>query len=154
MLPCEGAKAQSQEGPPRREAPATGVNLAARFGRDYKVGHDPAARTRRQKRDPWMLQLPCRGKGVTIYPHGGDWLAVEVDGRPGLAKQLAAIPGVELWQNGDGEKTFLFPVGRFSEVAAVVQPHRRRRLSPERRAELARRLLAAQTSRRQALQAQ
>ena len=25
---------------------ATCVNLAARFGRDYKVTHDPAARTR------------------------------------------------------------------------------------------------------------
>ena len=168
MLPCEEAKAQSQEVPARRkapgparpaapppaEAPATCVTLAARFGRDYKVTHDPAARTRRQKRDPWLMQLPCRGKGVTIYPHGGSWLAVEVDGRPGLVKKLLAIPGVELRQDGDGEKTFLFPVGRFSEVAAVVQPHRRRRLSPERRAELARRLLAAQTSHRQALQAQ
>ena len=103
--------------------------------------------------DPWLMRLPCRGRGVTVYPFGGDRLAVEVDGRPGLAKKLAGIPGVVLWQDGDGEKTFLFPVGRFSEVAAVVKPHRRRRLSPEWRAELARRLLAAQTSRRQALQA-
>jgi hypothetical protein len=168
MLPCEGAKAQSQEVPRRRkapgparpaapspaEAPATCVNLAARFGRDYKITHDPAARTRSQKRDPWMMQLPCRGEGVTIYPFGGDRLAVEVDGRPGLAKKLAGIPGVVLWQDGDGEKTFLFPVGRFTEVAAVVKPHRRRRLSAEQRAELAARLLAAKTSRRQALQAQ
>ena len=154
MLPCEGAKAQRQKVPPPAEAPATCVNLAARFGRDFKVTHDPAARTRRQKRDPWLMQLPCRGKGVTVYPFGGDRLAVEVDGRPGLVKKLVAIPGVELRQDGDGEKTVLFPVGRFCEVAAVVQPHRRRRLSPERRAELARRLLAAQTSRRQALQAQ
>jgi hypothetical protein len=62
MLSCEGAKAQSQEVPPqRREAPATCVNLAARFGQDYKITHDPAARTRRHKRDPWLMQLPCRG---------------------------------------------------------------------------------------------
>ena len=154
MLPCEGADAQRQKVPPPAEAPATCVNLVARFGRDYKVTHDPAARTRRQKRDPWMMQLPCRGTGVCIYPHGGDKLAVQLDGRPGLTKKVAAIPGVELWQNGDGEKTFLFPVGRFTEVAAVVKPHRRRRLSAEQRAELAARLLAAKTSRRQALQAQ
>ena len=150
MLPCEGAKAQSQKVPPPAEAPATCVNLVARFGRDYKVTHDPAARTRRQKRDPWMMQLPCRGRGVVVYPFGGCRLAVEVDGRPSLVKKLAAIPGVDLWQDGDGEKTFLFPVGRFTEVAAVVKPHRRRRLSAEQRAELAARLLAATTSRRQA----
>ena len=130
---------------------ATCVNLAARFGRDYKITHDPAARTRSQKRDPWLMQLPCRGTGVCIYPHGGDKLAVQLDGRPGLTKKVAALPGVELWQNGDGETTFVFPVGRFAEVAAIVKPHRRRRLSPEGRAELAARLLAANTSRRQAL---
>jgi hypothetical protein len=78
-------------------------------------------------------------------------LAVEVDGRPGLVKKLAAIPGVVLLQDGDEEKTFRFDVANFCRVAEVVRPHRRRRLSPERRADLARRLLAANASRRQAL---
>jgi len=91
---------------------------------------------------------------VTIYPHGGDRLAVEVDGRPGLAKKLAAIPGVELGQDGDGEKTFLFDLGLFDAVAGVVRPHRRRRLSAGQRAELAGRMRAANASRRQALLAQ
>ena len=136
---------------------ATCVNLLEAFGKDYKVTFDPAYESRRVPRrclDPWMLQLPCRGKGVVVYPWGSGWLAVEVDGRPGLVKKLVAIPDVKLRQDGDGEKTFLFPVGRFTEVAAVVKPHRRRRLSAEQRAELAARLLAAKTSRRQALQAQ
>jgi hypothetical protein len=88
-----------------------------------------------------------------IYPFKGSRLAVEVDGRPGLVKKLAAIPGVALWQNGDGEATLLFDVDDFRQVAEVVRPHRRRRLSPEGRAELARRLLAANASRRQALPA-
>ena len=133
---------------------ATCVNLAARFGQDFKIGHDPAARTRSQKRDPWLMHLPCRGTGVCIYPHGGDKLAVQLDGRPGLTKKVAALPGLVLWQDGDGEKTFVFEVGLFDAVAGVVRPHRRRRLSAEQRAELAARLLAAKTSRRQALQAQ
>jgi hypothetical protein len=143
MLPCEGAKAQSQKVPPRREVPATCVNLAARFGQDFKITHDPAARTRPQKRDPWMMQLPCRGKGVTIYPFGGDRLAVEVDGRPGLVKKLVAIPDVELLQDGDGEKTFLFEVALFGPVAAVVRPRKRRRLPEGQRRACLRRLARA-----------
>jgi hypothetical protein len=99
------------------------------------------------------MRLPCRGKGVVVYPWGSGWLAVEVDGRPGLVKKLAAIPGVELWQDGDGEKTFRFDVDNFWRVAAVVKPHRRRCLSPEGRAELAGRMRAANASCRQALPA-
>ena len=135
---------------------ATCINLLEAFGADYQVTFDPAYDPRRVPRrclDPWMMQLPCRGKGVCIYPHGGPHLAVEVDGRPGLVKKLAAIPGVVLLQDGDGEKTFRFDVANFCRVAEVVRPHRRRRLSPEGRAELARRLLATNASRRQGLPA-
>jgi hypothetical protein len=89
------------------------------------------------------MRLPCRGKGVTIYPFGGDRLAVEVDGRPGLVKKLAAIPGVELWQDGDGETTFRFDVARFEAVAAVVRPRKRRRLPEGQRRACARRLARA-----------
>jgi hypothetical protein len=135
---------------------ATCINLLEAFGADYKVTFDPAYDRRRVPRrclDPWMMQLPCRGRGVTIYPFKGSRLAVEVDGRPGLVKKLAAIPGVDLWQDGDGEKTFHFGVDNFCRVAEVVRPHRRRRLNPEGRAELARRLLATNASRRQGLPA-
>jgi hypothetical protein len=130
------------------------VNLFERFGKNYKVTFDPAYDSRHVPRrclDPWMMQLPCRGKGVTVFPFGGDRLAVEVVGRPGLVKKLAAIPGLGVWQDGDREKTFLFNVALFEAVAAVVRPHRRRRLSEGQRAELAGRMRAANTSRREAL---
>jgi hypothetical protein len=82
-----------------------------------------------------MRTLLCV-RGVVIYPAGGDRLAVEVDYHPHVARRLAAIPGVELWQDGDREKTFVFPVELFDVVAAVVQPRKRRRptnLTPEQR---------------------
>jgi hypothetical protein len=116
------------------------------FGEDYKVTFDPAFHSRRVPRrclGPWMLRLPCRGRGVTIYPFGGSRLAVEVDGRPGLVKKLVAIPGVELWQDGDGEKTFVFDVARFEAVAAVVRPRKRRRLPEGQRRACTRRLARA-----------
>jgi hypothetical protein len=66
---------------------------------------------------------------------------------------LAALSGVGLWQEGDGQETFVFDVDDCRRVAEVVRPHRRRRLISEGRALLAGRLLAANASRRQALPA-
>src|SRR6516164_5179299 len=86
---------------------ATCVNLLEAFGEDYKVTFDPAYDRRRVPRrclDPWMMQLPCRGRGVTIYPFGGCRLAVEVDGRPGLVKQLAALPGWACGRSATGRR--------------------------------------------------
>jgi hypothetical protein len=86
-----------------------------------------------------MMQIPCRG-GITIYPHGGDLLALEVDYHPLLTRRLLAIPGVKLYQNGDHEKTFLFPAGVFEQVAEVVRPHRRPQLSEDQRQQARERL--------------
>jgi hypothetical protein len=114
------------------------VNLLDLFGKTYRITFDPAYQHRhvpRAKLDPWAMQIPCQGKGVCIYPQGGEVLAAQVDYRPGVARALAAIPGVALQQDGVREKTFLFPLALFGQVAAVVMPRRRRRLSePVRRA--------------------
>jgi hypothetical protein len=107
------------------------INLRERFGTDYRVSFEPAYDARgkhRRNLDPYMMTLSCRF-GV-IYPHGGDTPAVEVDYHPKVAKLLAALPGVALHQDGDGEKTFLFPVSLFEAVAAIVRPRRRRRPVP------------------------
>ncbi|OAI39805.1 hypothetical protein AYO40_05450 [Planctomycetaceae bacterium SCGC AG-212-D15] len=115
------------------------INLRERYGADFKITTDQSAETRD---DPWMWQTPCL-RGM-IYPHGGDFLAVEVDYRAVTARKLAAIPGVVLHQDGDHEKTFLFPSELFDAVAAVVLPRRKRRLSPEQRSAAIGRLAAFQ----------
>jgi hypothetical protein len=107
-------------------------NLRELFGDRFRIGHDPVAETYAERNDPWMMTIPCRG-GAVIYPRGAHILALEVDYRPHLAKRLAAIPGVVLHQDGDREKTFLFPVALFDRVAKLVHPLRRRRLSPQQR---------------------
>jgi len=109
----------------------TCINLRERFGRRYRTGFDDAAGNRD---DPWMMTIP--GRFGTIYPHGRDRLAVEVDGHPRIAKQVAAIPGIVLHQDGDDEKTFVFPVDLFDQVAAIVEPKRVKRLTDEQRARL------------------
>lgn len=107
----------------------TCIDLAARFGGRYRITWDEAAGPR--PTDPWLMQIPCQAG--TIYPHGGDKLALELDYHRHLAKRVAAIPGVRLHQDGDHEKTFVFPSDLFDAVAAIVQPKRRRQLTPEQK---------------------
>jgi hypothetical protein len=114
----------------------TCLNLLRLYGGRYKITYDPAYDAKgvpRRCLDPWYMQIPCAGKGVTIYPHGGARLAVEIDYRWSVARKVAAIPGVQLHQDGDGEKTYLFDVALFDRVAAVVKPRRRRVLTAEQR---------------------
>jgi hypothetical protein len=81
-----------------------------------------------------MQTIPCRFG--TICPHGGENLAIEVDGHPRIAKQVEAIPGVVLHQDGDDEKTFVFPLSLFDHVAAIVEPKRIKRLTDEQKSKL------------------
>jgi hypothetical protein len=110
------------------------INLMDRYGEKYRISWDPAYDAKGRHRDsldPWSMQVPCE-RGV-IYPWGGDRLAVEVDYRAQTARKVAAIPGVELAQDGDQEKTFAFHVDLFDQLAALVKPRKRRKchLSPE-----------------------
>src|SRR5262249_24837221 len=99
---------------------------------------DPAAQTWGERRDPWLVQIPCRYG--TIYPHGGDLLALDLDGHRMLTKPLLAIPGVRLHQDGDHEKTFVFPPAVFDPVVALLPPRPRRQWTDEERQVQAERL--------------
>src|SRR5262245_31382789 len=112
----------------------TPPDLKALYGARFQITFDEAAEGRRK--DSWLMQIPCAGKGVMIYPHGENLLAVQCDHRPSIAKRLAEL-GLRLAQDGDAEKTFVIPVERFEEVAAIVKPRRRRLLTEEQRAMLA-----------------
>src|SRR5438132_10059903 len=109
----------------------TCIDLRDRFGQQYRIGFDDAAKNRN---DPWTMTIP--GRFGTIYPHGRESLAVEVDGHPRIAKQVGAIPGIVLHQDGDDEKTFVFPVDLFDQVAPIVELKRVKRLTDEQKARL------------------
>jgi hypothetical protein len=70
----------------------TCINLLERFRITWDPAYDAKGR-HRHNLDPWMMQIPCRG-GITIYPHGGSDLAVEVDYHRPPTRALAALPGL------------------------------------------------------------
>ena len=119
----------------------TCIDLWRTFGREYKIGTDPAYDTdglRRANLDPWYFTVPCRFG--TIWPHGGDMLCVDINYHARTAKKVGAIPGVRMKLDGDSEKTFIFPAAMFVEVAKLVKPYRRRQMTPEQREAAAKRL--------------
>jgi hypothetical protein len=106
-------------------------DLRARFGGRYRVTHDECSESRS---DPWTMEIV--GRRGRVYPHGGELLAVEVDGRPVTANKLIAL-GYLLHQDGDDEKTFLVPADDLDSIAELLQLPRVRRLSDDQKARLA-----------------
>ena len=119
----------------------TPPNLRDLFGDRYRVRKEPAAKPHAKTHDPWLMQIRCRGQGVTIYPHGEGLLAIQCDHRRFLAKKLTAL-GLRVEQDGDEEKTFVFPVEIFYQVAKIIKPMRRPALTDKQRADKASRMKA------------
>src|SRR4029078_10284998 len=88
--------------------------------------------------DPWLLTIPCRLGH--IYVHGGGFLGASTNRRGPVANQLARISGVRVVQDGDDGVNVVFHVDLFTQVAAIMKPKRRRRLSDQQKAERAERL--------------
>jgi hypothetical protein len=128
--------------PPRQpdasEAPAAELDLDALFGDDYRLAYDSAYSAERGDRgrapDPLLRIVLCRHG--QIYIHGPGRLGVSTTRRGSAAAALAAVPGVEVLQEGDDGINVAFPPELFSQVAAIVKPRKRRRLSPEHRKRL------------------
>ena len=105
----------------------------------YRVGLDESARLdpARSERH-WYYRIPCRrGRGF-IGVHGPALLSAYAAGP--TACRLMALDGVQVIQRGDNEARVVFPPERLPEVARVLQPFRRRRLSPEARQAAAERI--------------
>jgi hypothetical protein len=114
------------------------INLQQQFGTRYRVTFDAAYSPKhvpRNKLDPWTMQILCQ-RGV-VYPHGGDVLAVEVEGRRVTANRLRQLDCTTTFQEGDSFLAVTFHVADFDEVAAIVKPRRRRQVSEVERQRLA-----------------
>lgn len=115
------------------------INLKERFGRQYRVEYEesyhaeygPGARVE----DPWLMIIPCQYGA--ICPWGDDNLAACTKAAGRIASRLKALSYTRVVQDGDDGANIVFPVAHFDEVASIMLPRRRRRLSPEARERLA-----------------
>lgn len=112
------------------------IDLDELFGDRFRVSWEAAAYCKKE-RTPWLLQV--EGKYGTIYPYSDKLLAVECDYHRSIQKQLLLLP-CELHQDGEDEKTFLFPVDKFHDVAKIIRAYKKYNLSPENRAVVTKRI--------------
>jgi hypothetical protein len=98
------------------------INLKELAGNTYKLSHDPAAKQEPGgRKDPWLCIIPCR-KGH-IYPHSDKLLALWWESTTRLDLRC---PALELYQDGDDEKTYLFRPEDFDRVAKMVGAKKRK----------------------------
>jgi hypothetical protein len=118
---------------------ATCIDLKVHFGNRYRTQYEESYYAERGEsarvHDPWLVVIPC--KYGHIYPHGGEYLAASTTHRGAIANQLAALSCVRVVQDGDDGLNAVFHIGDFDQVAAVMKPKRRRKLSFEHAEKLA-----------------
>ena len=116
----------------------TCIDLKARFGDVLRIEHEESYVADRGEHvrtaDPWLMMIPCQHGH--ICPWGGDILAACTDRRGPVAKRLTESGHTEVWMDGDDGVNVKFHVDDFEEIAAIMKPRKRRRLSPEHRQKL------------------
>jgi len=114
---------------------ATCIDLKERFGDKYRIENEEPATA--WNTDPWYFIIPCRNNAGHIYPYGGNMLGFASNGRhPKMCKQIASLPGAEVWQDGDDGQNVIFPVDVFDQVAQIVHLKQKKQVSEEERQRL------------------
>jgi len=111
-----------------------------------------AERSKRTIEDPCLMILLCQHG--EIYPWGGTRLAASTYKNGPVASKLRKLPFVDLAASRDGDDGVdaVFDVAHFDEVAAIMKPRRRRRLTPEQRQAATERLTQYQPAKGQSVQ--
>jgi len=104
------------------------IDLRTVAGKRYQVEYEESHRGKRD--DPWLLIIPCQRGHVYVF--SSELLGVATDGRK-IAQRIAKLPGAEIWQEADDGMNVLFPLKAFPQVAKLVKPKRKRKLTEKQR---------------------
>ena len=128
------------------------INLKDRFGDRFKVKYEEsyyAVRSKQTIEDPWRMILLCQYGH--ICPWGGSKLAACTKRSGRIANKLMALSFIELAQDGDDGTNVVFDAAHFDEVARIMKPRRRRRMSDAQKAAAAERLRQYQPAKGQSV---
>lgn len=103
------------------------INLKQTFGDRYKVTYEEG----RYSTDPWLMIIPCQNGH--ICPWGGEDLAACTDYPGRVAGRLKRLSFTEVAQDGDDGANVVFHVKHFDQVAEIMKPRKKIRISEEER---------------------
>ena len=107
------------------------VNLKKQFGREYKVVCEESYHSEyganARTEDPWLMVVLCQNGH--ICPWGGSMLAACTDKNGSIANLLRKNPLVNVVHDGDDGVNAVFNMKHFDEIANIMKPRKRRRLS-------------------------
>ncbi|MFC1597104.1 hypothetical protein ACFL5Q_04080 [Planctomycetota bacterium] len=142
--------------PPEGSAPQPPgcINLNQRFGDQYRVEYEESYYAERgengRAEDPWLMILPCHHGHICPW---GDTQLAACTRRPGqIVNRLKALQFTTVAQDSEDGANVLFDVKHFDQVAEIMRPRRRRRLSPEARRAAGERLREYQPAKGQSVQ--
>ena len=114
------------------------IDLKCHFGDQYRVEYEESYIADRGDRarteDPWLMIILCQHGH--IYPHGGDLLGISTNRKGPITEKVRNLPCTSLALDSDEGINATFHLNDFDQVAKIVKPRRRRRLSPEQRQKL------------------
>lgn len=126
-------------------------NLKADYGHIYRVRFEEsyyAERSEFRSEDvPWLMIIPCHKGWGHICVRAEDRIAWCSDRRVSKSasyfRELMAIPGAKIEQDGEDGINISFPVEHLDRIAEIVKAKRRKKFSEEHKAKLAERGRAA-----------
>jgi hypothetical protein len=117
----------------------TRLNLEDLFVDRYKLEYEESYYAERpefrKQEEPWLTQIPCQHGHIGVW--GDEWLVACTDHAGRVVKRLRELPFTQVAMDGDDGANVLFTVDHFDEVAQIMKPRKRRRLSGEHKARLA-----------------
>ena len=118
------------------------IDLRERFGDRLKVIREESYEAERSDfrsaEEKWLQSIPC--KHGNFCPWGADLVAACTNKRGGIAWTLKRLPFVRIAQDGEDGVNAVFRVDHLDEVAKIMKPRTRRRLSEEQRRQCVERL--------------
>lgn len=111
------------------------IDLEQLYGDRFKIIYEESYCAERSEfraaEESWLRIMLC--VNGHICPWGGSNLAACTNRAGTVARALRRLPFVRVAQDGSDGINAVFDVAHFDEVAALMKPRRRRRLSPEAR---------------------
>ena len=115
------------------------IDLKELFGDRFKLDVDGGFYAERpefrREEEPWLTHILCQHGHIGVW--GDDLLVACTNSAGAVATRLKALSFAEVAQDGTDGVNVTFPLEHFDEVAEVMKPRKRRRLSEEHKAKLA-----------------